>query len=84
VHGLRAVERHLGSDHRAGGVAGDMGARHSQPVEERRRVGGVVRHAHRRRGRGAADPTPLVVADQPVAVGQRRFGQQWQEPVGED
>ena len=69
---------------RAAGVAGDVGARHSEMVEERRGVGGVVGDAHRRRGVGAADPTPLVVSDQLVAVGQRRFGQERQEAVGED
>src|SRR5712691_3613620 len=53
-------------------------------VEERRGVGGVVRDAHWRRGVGAADPTPLVVSDQLVAVGQRRFRKERQEPIGED
>ena len=73
VHGLGMVEGQLGGDRRAAGVAGDVGARHAEVVEERGRVGGVVRDAHRRRGVGAADPTALVVADQLVAVGQRRF-----------
>jgi hypothetical protein len=37
----------LGSDRRAAGVAGDMGARHSEMVEDRRGVGGVASDADR-------------------------------------
>ena len=73
VHGLGMVECQLGSDRRAAGVAGDVGARNSEMVQERCGVGGVVRDAHWRRGVGAADPAPLVVSDQLVVVGQRRF-----------
>ena len=73
VHRLGMVEGQLGGDRRAAGVAGDVGAPHTEVVEQRRGVGGVVGDAHRRRGVRAADPTPLVVADQLVAVGQRRF-----------
>ena len=42
MHGLGMVECQLGRDRRAAGVAGDVGARHAQVVEERRGVGGVV------------------------------------------
>jgi hypothetical protein len=42
-------------------------------VEQRGGVGGVVRDADWRRGVGAANPTPLVVADELVAVGERRL-----------
>ena len=73
VHGLGMVERQLGGDRGAARVAGDVGARHAEVVEERGGVGGVVGDAHRGWGVGAADPTPLVVADQLVAVGQRRL-----------
>ena len=81
---LGVVEGQLGGDRRAAGVAGDVRARHAEMVEERGGVGGVVRDAHRPRGVGAADPATLVVADQLVAVGQRRFREERQEPVGED
>ena len=73
VHLLGVVEGQLGCDRRAGGVARDVSAPHTEMVEQRGGVGGVVRDAHRRRGVGAADPAALVVADQLVAVGQRRF-----------
>jgi len=53
-------------------------------VEDRSGVGGVVRNVHGRRGVCAANPTPLVISDQLVVVGQRRFGKERQEPVGED
>ena len=74
------VKCKLGGDHRAGGVAGDVGAGHSQMVEDRRRVGGMVCDADRRRGVGAADPAPLVISDQLVPVGQRRFGKGGRNP----
>ena len=84
MHGRGVVEGQLGRDGRATGVAGHVGAGHAEVVEERGGVGGMVRDGHGRRGVGAADPTPLVVADQLVAVGQRRFGEERQEPVGDD
>ena len=84
VHLLGVVEGQLGRDRRAAGVARDVGAPHTEMVEQRGSVGGVVRDAHRRRRVGAADPTPLVVADQLVAVGQRRFCEERHEAVGED
>ena len=84
VHGVGVVECELGGGVRAGGVAGDVGARQAEVVKECRGVGGVVGDGHWRRGGAAAGPTPLVVADQLVAVSQCRFGQQRQESVGED
>jgi hypothetical protein len=71
VHAVGMVECELGTNRCAAGVARDVGAAHTEPLEERRGICGVVSDAHRRRGVGAADPTPLVVADQLVAVGQR-------------
>src|SRR5215211_12109 len=53
-------------------------------VEQGRGVGGMVRDADGRRGAGASDPATLVVPDELVAVGERRFRQQRQEAVGDD
>jgi hypothetical protein len=47
VHGLGMVECQLGGGRRAAGVAGDVGARHSPMVEDRRGVGGVAPDADR-------------------------------------
>ena len=56
---------------------------HSEMVEERRGVGGVVGDAHGRGSVGAADPTPLVVPDELIAVGERGFRHERQEAVRE-
>ena len=58
--------------------------RTTEMVEQRRGVGGVVGDAHRRRGVCASDPAALVVADELVAVGERRFCEQRQEAVRDD
>ena len=84
MHGVGVVKGELGGDCCAAGVAGDVGAPHAEVGEERCGVGGVVGDAHWWRGVGAADPTALVVSDQLVAVGQCRFCEERQEPVGED
>ena len=84
VHLLGVVEGQLGCDRRAGGVARDVGAPHTEVLEQRRGVGGVIGDAHRRRGVRAADPTPLVVADELVAVGQRRLWKERHEAVGDE
>jgi hypothetical protein len=84
VHDLGVVEGELGADCRTAGMAGDVGARDSEVVEECRGVRSVIRDGHRGWGMRAADPTSLVVADELVAVGQRRLRQQWEEAVGED
>ena len=78
------VECQLHGDRRAAGVAGDVGAPHAEMVEQRRGVGGVVGDAHRRRGVRASDPTALVIPDELVAVGERRFREQRQEAVRDD
>jgi hypothetical protein len=65
-------------------VAGDVGAPQTELVEQRGGVRGVVRDAHRRRGVRAADPAALVVADELVVVGERRFCDQRQEAVRDD
>ena len=84
VHVLGVVECQLRGDRRAAGVAGDVGGSHAEMVEQRRGVGGVVGDAHRRRGVGASEPAALVVADELVAVGERRFCEQRQEAVRDD
>jgi hypothetical protein len=84
VHVVRVVEGQLGSDRRAGGVADDVRAPHSEVLEQRRGVGGVLCDAHRRWRVRAADPTPLVVTDQLVAVGQRRLTHEGHEAVGDE
>ena len=61
-----------------------MGAPDADLVEQRRGVGGVVGDADRRRGVGASEPAAPVIADQLVAVGERRFCQQRQEAVRDD
>ncbi len=83
VHLLGVVEGQLGCDRRAGGVARDVSAPHTELLEQRRGVGGVIGDAHRRRSVGAADPTPLVVPDQLVAVGQCRLCKERHEAVGD-
>ena len=84
VHLLGVVEGQLGSDRRAGRVAGDVGAPHTEVLEQRRGVGGVIADAHRRRGVRAAHPAPLVVPDQLVAVCQRRLWKERHEAVGDE
>ena len=64
------VERQLGGDGRAAGVADDMSPGDPQVIEQRGGVGGVVGHTHRAGGVRAAHPPPLVVADQLVALGE--------------
>src|SRR3954465_848574 len=76
VHLLGVVEGQLGSDRRAGGMARDVSAPHTEVLEQRRGVGGMLSYAHRRWSVRAANPTPLVVSDQLVTVCQRRL---WQE-----
>ena len=61
-----------------------MRALHPEMIEECGSVVGVVHDAHRPHGVGAADPATLVVADQLVAIGQLRFCDERQEPIGED
>src|SRR6188472_338133 len=78
------VECQLGGNRRAARVARNVDAWQTEVVKERRGVGSVVGDAHRRRSVRAADPAPLVVSDQLVAVGQRRFFEERQEAVGED
>ena len=68
VHLLGVVEGQLGSDRRAGGMARDVSAPHTEVLEQRRGVGGVLSYAHRRWSVRAADPTALVVSDQLVTV----------------
>ena len=70
---LGMVEGQLGGDRRAARVADDVGAPHTEGVEQRGSVGGVIADAHRRRGVRALDPAALVVPDQLVAVGEHRF-----------
>src|SRR4051794_41873715 len=53
-------------------------------VEQGRGVGGVVRDAHGRRGVGASDPAALVVPDELVVAGERRFRKYRQKAVGND
>ena len=77
------VEGELGGDGGAAGVADDVGAGDTEVVEQRGGVGGVVGHADRRRRVGAAHPAPLVVADQLVALVERRLGRQRQEAIGQ-
>ena len=81
---LGVVEGQLGRDRPTAGVAGDVSAPHTEMIEECGSVGGVIHDAHRPHGAGAADPTTLVVPDQLVAAGQLRFGDERQEPVGQD
>ena len=76
MHGLGMFEGQLGGDRRAGRVADDVGVPHTQRVEQRGGVGGMVCDGYRRRGVRAPDPAALVVADQLVAVGERRFREQ--------
>ena len=75
VHDLRTVERQLQDDRPTVGVADDVRAPDTQVVEQATGVRGVVGDAHRRRGVGAPGPTPPVVSDQLMAVGERRLGE---------
>jgi hypothetical protein len=79
VHDLGTVERELKDDRPTVGVAGDVRAPDIQVVEQATGVRGVVCDAHRRESVGAPGPTPPVVPDHAVAVGQRRLGEEWQE-----
>src|SRR4051812_48287455 len=62
----------------------DMRPPHPEVIEQRRGVGGVGAYAHGRWSVRAADPTPLVVSDQLVAVRQRRLGEERHEAVGDE
>ena len=84
MHLLGVVEGQLGSDRRAGGMARDVSAPHTEVLEQRRGVGGVLSYAHRRWSVRAADPTALVVPDQLVTVGQRRLWKERHEAVGDE
>jgi hypothetical protein len=84
MYPFRVLERELGRDRRAARVAGDVRASDAQVREQGRRVGRVVGHADRRRRMGAARPTPLVIANELVALGQRGFAHERHEPVRQD
>lgn len=84
THGAGMVQAELRGNRGAAGVTGDVGGRHREVVQEGSGVGGVNGDGHRPRRARAADPAPLVVADQLVPVGQRRLGHEGQETVGED
>src|SRR4051812_43817287 len=62
----------------------DVSAPQTEVLEQRRSVGGVLCDAHWRWSVRAADPTPLVVSDQLVAVGQCRLWQERYEAVGDE
>ena len=75
VNVLGVVERQLRGDRPAARVACDVDGSQTEMVEQGRGVGGVVGDAHGRRGVCASDPAALVVPDELVAVGERRFRQ---------
>ena len=65
------VKRQLGRDRRAAGMARNVGARHSEVVEECRRVGGVFDATQKRSGDWGIGGNPLTTADvKNLAAGQ--------------
>jgi len=68
------VEGQLEGDRSAGGVSGDMRPTDTQVVEQRSRVGRVIREAHRPSGARAAGLTAPVIPDQAVSIDQRLLG----------
>ena len=64
--GMRELER----DHGAAGVAGHVGPRDPEPVEQRGGIGCVVFDSRRYRGVRAPGPPAPVVPDQPIAARQ--------------
>jgi hypothetical protein len=66
---MTITSMNLQGDRGAGGVAGDVCARHPEVVEQRCRVERAVGDAHLRHRMRATGPIALVVQDQAAAVG---------------